>query len=172
MLTLFKVVLSIPIGIGLVYPFIQSDVSDGILGEIKVFGPMGSACAIAVFLVLVFLYALDLIKSLKLVSATSRKAEPRSVWFMFLLPYNFIEDFFIVSSVAKSLKAEATTNPALAAFKSFGMVSGIGWCVAQLISLIPNWVGFISGLLAIGFWTWHWFFIRRVNAILTKFDTN
>ena len=166
MLTLFKVMLSIPIAIGLVYPFTGSGSSGGILRELEIFGPTGVVAAIIVFLALVLFYALDLIKSLKLVSPTSRKAKPNSVWFMFLLPYNFIEDFFIVCNVAKSLKAEAAINPALATLKSFGMISGLGWCTAQIISLIPNQIGSAAGLIAIGFWIWHWAFIRRANRIL------
>lgn len=167
-LILLKVILSIPVGIGLAYPFLRPDVPGGILAELKIFGPVGSVVAIAAFLLLVFFYALDLIRSLKLVSQASRKAKPNSVWFMFLLPYNFIEDFFIVSNVAKSLKAEAAVNPALATFKSFGMISGLGWCAAQVISLIPNQIGSGAGLVAIGFWIWHWVFIRRVNSALIK----
>jgi len=167
-LTLLKIILSIPIGIGLAYPFLLPDASGGILGELKIFGPVGSVVAIAAFLLLVLFYALDLIRSLKLVSPASRKAKPNSVWFMFLLPYNFIEDFFIVSNVAKSLKAEAAINPALATSNSFGMISGLGWCIAQVVSLIPNQIGSVAGLVAIGFWIWHWVFIRRTNSILFK----
>lgn len=168
MLTLLKVILSIPIGIGLAYPFMYADVSGGILGELKFFGSIGSVIVMLLFLMLIYFYALDLIKSLRLVAPTSRKAKLNSVWFMFLLPYNFIEDFFIVSNVAKSLKAEALINPELASFKSFGMISGVGWCTAQLISLIPNHLGSIAGLVAIVFWVWHWIFIRKVNRILNK----
>ncbi|MES2933079.1 MAG: hypothetical protein V4805_06280 [Pseudomonadota bacterium] len=168
MLTLLKIILSIPIGVGLAYPFLHPDISGGILGELKIFGPVGSVVALAVFLLLILLYALDLIRSLKLVSTASRKAKPSSVWLMFLLPYNFIEDFFIVCNVAKSLKAEAAVNPVLANFKSFGMISGVGWCSAQVVSLLPNQIGSVASLVAIVFWIWHWVFIRRANSILLK----
>lgn len=176
-LTLLKALLSIPIGIGLAYPFLFTPPdapATGILGELQMFGPIGSALVIAVFLLLILFYALDLIKTLRLVSPTSRKGvRPRSVWLMFLLPYNFIEDFFIVANVARSLKAEAAANPAaLAGFKSFGMVSGLGWCTAQIVSLIPNQLGSAAGLLAIGFWVWHWVFIRRANAALARLEAN
>lgn len=166
MITLFKVLLSIPIGVGLVYPFWQSDVTGGILAELRFFGTVGTFFFIAIFLLLVYCYIQDLIKTLERVSPASRKAKPNSVWFMFLLPYNFIEDFVIVSNVTKSLEAEATVNPALASFKSYGMVSGLGWCIAQIVSLIPNELGSLAGLAAIGFWIWHWVFIRRVNKVL------
>jgi hypothetical protein len=85
---------------------------------------------------------------------------------MFLLPYNFIEDFFIVANVSGSLKAEAAASPALPRFRSFGMISGIGWCAAQIISLVPNQLGSIAGIVAIVLWAWHWAFIRRANAAL------
>jgi hypothetical protein len=163
---LLKILLSIPIGIGLVYPFFGSDVSGGILGELKVFGPVGTVLVILVFLLLVFFYARDLVRTLRLVSPAARKARPGSVWLMFLLPYNFIEDFVIVANVARSLEAEAAVNPALAGFRSFGMISGIGWCAAQIVSLIPHPIGSAAGLLAIVFWVWHWVFIRRANSVL------
>jgi hypothetical protein len=165
-LTLLKSILSIPIAIGLAYPFFNPDAAGGILGELKIFGPTGSIVAVVVFLLLVLFYALDLIRSLKLVSPASRKAKPSGVWLMFLLPYNFIEDFFIVANVAKSLKAEAASNPALANFKSFGMISGMGWCAAQVVSLVPNQIGSAAGLVAIVFWIWHWVFMRRANRNL------
>lgn len=166
MMMLVKIILSIPIGIGLVYPFIQADAAGGILNEIRFLGFYGSILFIALFLLLVLFYIFDLIKTLKLVSPSARKAQPNSVWLMFLLPYNFIEDFFIVANVARSLEAEAAINPALASFKSFGMVSGLGWCVAQIISLIPHSLGSLAGLMAMGLWGWHWAFIRRVNKVL------
>ena len=166
LITLLKIILSIPIGVGLAYPFLRPDISGGILGELQIFGPVGATAAMAIFLLLVLFYALDLIKTLELVSSTSRKAKPNSVWFMFLLPYNFIEDFFIVWNVANSLKAESMVNSALARFKSFGVISGLGWCFAQVFSLIPNQIGAVSGLAAIALWILHWLFIRRANRAL------
>lgn len=170
--TLLKVLLSIPIGIGLAYPFLRPDVSGGIAGELQIVGPVGLAVVVVVFLLLVFFYALDLIRCLNLVSPASRKARPRSVWLMFLLPYNFIEDFFIVSNVARSLKAEAAINPALAHFKSFGSFTGLGWCAAQVVSLIPNEVGSAAGIRAIVLWIAHWLFIRRANNVLCGAGAN
>jgi len=170
-MTLLKIILSIPIGIGLLYPFLQPDASGGILAELQFFGPVGSLLAIAVFLLLVFFYARDLVNTLELVAPASRTARPNSVWWMFVLPYNFIEDFFIIANVAKSLKAEAKHNPALSGLQSFGMMSGLGWCSAQVISLIPHAVGSLAGVVAILCWVWHWRFIRRVNRILMQSQT-
>ena len=146
--TILKASLSIPIAFGrlsLVYP----SEDGGVLGEIAVLGTIGSIVVIAVFLALVYAYASDLRTTLKSVNRGSRVAEPNSVWLMFLLPYNFIEDFFIISNVAKSLEAESRINPALSGLRSFGRISGIGWCLAQVLSLIPNAIGSIAGGVAV-----------------------
>lgn len=166
LLLLTKILLSIPIGYWLAYPFTNSSSNGGILREVRLLEPIGSIVTIAIFLMLVYFYARDLRRSLLLVSPELRKANPNSVWLMFLLPYNFIEDFFIISNVSGSLKTEAKTNPALSKFKSFGMFSGIGWCTAQIISLIPNEFGSVAGVIAIVLWIWHWIFVRRANNLL------
>ncbi len=171
-LTLFKIALSLPIAYGLAYPFIHSTNSapvGGILGEISVFGPTISVVVVSVFLLLVVLYARDLAKCLRLVSPEARAASPNSVWWMLVLPYNFIEDFFIMINIAKSLQTEALSNRALAQFTSFGKFSGLAWCACQIISLLPNEVGSLFGLIAIVFWGWHWAFIRRANRAMLEF---
>lgn len=166
-LTAIKILLSIPIGAGLAYSFVDP-AGGGILREIRMLGAAGSALAIGAFLALVYLYARDLRHTLQLVSPASRKASPNSVWLMFLLPYNFVEDFFIVANVGKSIEAEAHTNPALSGLKTFGLVSGYGWCAAQIISLVPGDLGSIAGLVAILFWAWHWVFVRKANHALAR----
>jgi hypothetical protein len=164
--TVLKAILGIPIAFGLAYPFIHPSEDGGVLGEMKMFGPIGGIVVIAVFLALVYAYASDLRTTLKSVNRDSRVAEPNSVWLMFLLPYNFIEDFVIISNVAKSLEAESRVNPALSGLRSFGRISGIGWCVAQVLSLIPDIVGSIAGAIAVCLWVWHWVFVRRANKML------
>ncbi|WP_322066958.1 hypothetical protein [Burkholderia ubonensis] len=164
--TILKAILSIPIAFGLAYPFIYPSEDGGVLGEIEMLGTVGGIVVIAVFLALVYAYASDLRTTLKSVSRGSRVAEPNSVWFMFLLPYNFIEDFLIISNVAKSLEAESRINPALSGLRSFGRISGIGWCLAQVLSLIPNTIGTIASAVAVFLWVWHWVFVRRVNKML------
>ncbi|PAJ78517.1 hypothetical protein [Burkholderia ubonensis] len=164
--TILKAILSIPIAFGLAYPLIYPSEDGGVLGEIEMLGTVGGIVVIAVFLALVYAYASDLRSTLKSVSRGSRVAEPNSVWFMFLLPYNFIEDFFIISNVAKSLEAESRINPALSGLRSFGRISGIGWCLAQVLSLIPDTIGYIASAVAVFLWVWHWVFVRRVNKML------
>lgn len=164
--TILKAILSIPIAFGLAYPLIYPTEDGGVLGEMEMLGPIGGIVVIAVFLALVYAYASDLRTTLKSVDRGSRVAEPNSVWFMFLLPYNFIEDFFIVSNIAKSLEAESRINPALSDLRSFGRISGIGWCLAQVLSLIPNTIGAIFSGVAVFLWVWHWVFVRRANRML------
>ncbi|WP_257130020.1 hypothetical protein [Burkholderia sp. RF4-BP95] len=164
--TILKGILSVPIAFGLAYPLIYPSEDGGVLGEMEMLGPIGGIVVVAVFLALVYAYASDLRSTLKSVNRGSRAAEPNSVWLMFLLPYNFIEDFFIISNVAKSLEAESRINPALSGLRSFGRISGIGWCLAQVLSLIPNTIGSIAGGVAVFLWVWHWVFVRRANRML------
>ncbi|WP_230951172.1 hypothetical protein [Burkholderia anthina] len=129
-------------------------------------GTIGSIVVIAVFLALVHAYASDLRTTLKSVSRGSRVAEPNSVWLMFLLPYNFIEDLFIISNAVKSLEAASRINPTLSGLRSFGRISGIGGCLAQVLSLIPNVMGSIAGGVKVFLWVWHCVFVRRANKML------
>lgn len=161
-----KVLLSIPIGIGLLYPLLNPQAAGGILAELKIFGQGGAIVAFAVFFLLVVLYARSLKITLQRVAPAARKARPDSVWYMLLLPYNFIEDFFIIANIARSIQAEAAINPALRPLRSFGMASGMLWCCAQIVSLIPTALGSIAGVIAIAGWLWHWVFICRVNRLL------
>ncbi|MEO4048783.1 hypothetical protein AAFN46_17025 [Pseudomonas sp. CAU 1711] len=161
-----KIALSLPIAYGLAYPLLNPEAGGGILKEVEMFGPLGSLLAIALFLALVALYCRDLQRSLALVRPEARRARPRSVWLMFLLPYNFIEDFCIVANVAASLRAEARHNADLRLPRDAGLVSGWGWCVAQIVALVPHPLGSLAGLLAMALWIVHWRLVRRANAAL------
>jgi len=167
-LLFIKIGLTIPVTYALAYPFINPSAVGGVFKEVEALGFLASAALIAVFLVIVFMYCRDLHRSLSLVRPSARTASPRSVWLMFLIPYNFVEDFFIISNVASSLRREAQHNTALNSFKSFGTVSGLGWCAAQIVSLLPHEIGSVAGVLALPLWVIHWRFIRRVNAVLAE----
>jgi hypothetical protein len=165
-LLLIKIALCLPIAYGLAYPFLHPEAGGGILKEVEMFGPLGSLIAVLLFLILVALYCRDLQRALALVRPEARKAKPHSVWLMFLLPYNFIEDFFIVANVAASLRAEARHDPRLSLPRDAGLVSGWGWCAAQVVSLIPHPLGSAAGLLTIVLWVVHWRCVRSANARL------
>ncbi len=163
-----KIALTLPVTYALVYPFLNPAASGGVFNEIERLGLLGSSILGGGFLVMVFLYCRDLSRALSLVRPSERAASPRSVWLMFLIPYNFVEDFFIVANVANSLQQEAQHNAALHSFKGFGKRSGMGWCAAQIVSLLPNELGSLAGFLALPLWITHWRFIRRVNAVLIE----
>lgn len=164
----FKIVLTIPVAHALIYPLLHPQEAGGIFKELEALGLMGSTIFVSVFLALVFMYCRDLSRSLSLVHPSARAASPQSVWLMFLIPYNFVEDFFIVANVARSLRKEAQSNPALRSFKGFGMVSGLGWCAAQIVSLLPNEIGSMAGVLALPLWIVHWRLIRRANKAIAE----
>jgi hypothetical protein len=125
---------------------------------------LGLICS--AFLGMVALYCRDIQTCLNLVSPENRKMSPKSAWRMFLLPFNFVEDFFIVISLSNSIEAEARVNPKLASLKDFGMVSGIGWSIAQVLSFIPNDIGQVAGLFGFVLVVVHWIFIRKIIALL------
>lgn len=165
-LLILKFVLTIPVVYALSYPFLHPEANAGVFREVQMLGVTGSVIVGLLFLGAIVLYCRDLQRTLSLLQANSRVASPRSVWWMFFMPFNFVEDFFIVANVARSLRNEAQNNPALAGLKSFGLWSGIGWCSAQIISLIPHELGALGSLFALLFWVVHWRFIRQVNSRL------
>lgn len=91
---------------------------------------------------------------------------------MFAIPFNFIEDFFIVINVANSLEEEKKTNIKLKNISDFGMISGIGWSIAQVLSFIPSFVGQIAGLLGMILVIYHWTQIAKINKLLADNQLN
>jgi hypothetical protein len=138
----------------------------GVLASVTRIGVPALLALVTLFLAGVAFYCRALQTCLERIRPEARAASPRSVWLMFLIPYNFVEDFFIVRHVATSLRAEAAANPALGRLRGFGTVSGLGWCTAQIISLAPNPAGEAAGAVALVLWVVHWRFIARVNALL------
>ena len=168
---LIKITLSgIVLAIALL-PYINSSDKSGSLELISSVGAVGIAVLLTAFFVAIAYYCLALQTCLSLIADNNRKATPKSVWFMFLLPYNFIEDFFIMIAISTSIEAEARNNKQLLPIKDYGMITGIGWCIAQLFSLAPNIVGEIAGAIALFLWILHWRFIRKVNYLLSP-ETN
>ena len=136
----------------------------GFLAEVRMLGLWGTALLVTGFLIAIAFYARDLQRLLEAVPQRFRAATPRSVWLMFLIPYNFVEDFWIIGNVAASLKAHATA--AGMASGRFGLISGFGWCGLQIIALVPHEVGSLAGLLAVPLWVWHWAFVRKARAAI------
>lgn len=160
-----KILFSVLVAFALVYPFLLPEPA-GLAKELEVLGGYGAVAVGVIFFALVAVYASDLRSILILVSPDRRKAKPNSVWWMLVLPYNFIEDFFIVHAVTASLRHEASINRKLQSLKSFGAITGFGWCGAQIGSLIPNEIGSVLAVLALFLWVFHWMFIRKAKASL------
>lgn len=74
------------IGWGLARP------DQGFLAELSLLGPRGTTALVAGFLLAVAAYARDLQRVLQAIPEAHRTTRPGSVWLMFLLPYNFVED--------------------------------------------------------------------------------
>ena len=139
----------------------------GLVAEFSALGPIAGTAVAVMFLCAVAMYCRDLQRVLAAVTPQRRAAPPASVWLMFLIPYNLVEDFFIVANVAASLRAEAAANPALARrWGRCGLISGLGWCALQILSLMPLAIASVAGFLAVPLWLWHWRFARRAWADL------
>ena len=165
---LIKIILSGIVLLIALLPYLNSSDKSGSIESISSLGAVGIAVLVLVFFVAVAFYCVALQTCLSLVAVENRKATPKSVWYMFLLPYNFIEDFFIIINVSNSIEAEAKQNEKLSVIKDNGMISGIGWCIAQLFSLAPNIIGQIAGGIALILWIFHWRFIHKVNNLLSQ----
>ncbi len=150
--------------------YLDNTSNDSVLGEITEIGIVPAIVLIVAFFVMVAFYCRTLQKCLTLIKPENRKASPKSVWYMFAIPFNFVEDFFIVINVANSIEEERKTNLKLNAISDFGMVSGIGWSVAQILSFIPNMVGQIAGLVGMFLVIYHWIQIARINRQLAKVE--
>ncbi|MFN3404980.1 MAG: hypothetical protein ACK40G_12845 [Cytophagaceae bacterium] len=149
-----------------IIPFIESSSNESVLAEILAIGWLWTSLIILTFFIMVAFYCRTLQRCLGQIKPENRKASPNSVWYMFAIPFNFVEDFFIVINVANSIEEEKKTNPALQSVNDFGMVSGIGWCIAQLLSFIPNMIGQTAGLIGMVFVIYHWIQIARINKMM------
>ena len=84
------------------------------------------------------------------------------MWWMFAVPYNFVEDFFIVRAVAASLAADGRVTPGR------WKVVGYGWCALQILSLFPGVAGYAGGAAALPVWAAHWVMTARINRSLAR----
>jgi hypothetical protein len=163
---LIRLILTILLVAWAVLPYFDNSANDSVLNEIIRIGVLPSLLIIGAFFMMVGFYCRTLQRCLSLINPTNRKAKPSSVWYMFAIPFNFIEDFFIVINIANSIEEEKKSNSNLKTVTDFGMVSGIGWSIAQILSFIPNFVGQIAGVVGMILVVYHWVLIARINKLL------
>ncbi|MDH4473961.1 MAG: hypothetical protein QE487_15245 [Fluviicola sp.] len=165
---LIRFVLTVLLVCWAVFPFFSNTEGAGMLNEIYRIGIIPSILIMLAFFIMVAFYCRTLQKCLTLIKPDNRKTTPTAVWYMFAIPFNFVEDFFIVINLANSLEKEKVSNEKLKNVSDFGMVSGIGWCLAQILSFIPNIVGQIAGLLGMVLVIYHWLLIHKMNKLLEE----
>lgn len=119
----------------------------GLLGEISVVPFPGNLLIVAGFLALVALYCRTLQVTLKRAGA----ARTGSVWWMFAIPANFVEDFYIVHRVGTALGGRIDPRA-----RSRWWLLGQTWCAFQIVSLLPGVVGLVGGVVALATWLAHW----------------
>lgn len=162
-----KILLSLVVAFSAAYPYLFASEKSGSLETIFAAGIAGSIALLLAFFTAIYFYCRALAQCLELIAPAHRAASPNSVWYMFLIPYNIIEDFFIIINVSQSIQNEAKHNPKLTGLGDIGLITGMGWCIAQVLSLIPNWGGQIAGLIGLLLWIIHWVFIQKVNKLLS-----
>jgi hypothetical protein len=147
-------------------PFFGGKNSESVLDSIIKFGITQSVGVFLLFFGMVAFYCKSLQQCLELIKPENRKLQPKSVWYMFLIPFNFVEDFFIVIDLSNSIEKEAESNPKLHSVKDYGMITGIGWSIAQLLSFIPNYIGQFAGVIGLILVVKHWLLIVKINRLL------
>lgn len=157
-----KLALSVPVAAAMLYPFATPEGRAGVLASLTSLGWWNFGAILAAFLIGIAFYCLTLQRLLVRIRPKNRAMAPGGVWLMFVPFYNIVEDFFIIRGVTQSLRNEAATNSALAGTRSFGAFSGYGWCVAQVIALVPNRIGEAAALVALVLWLWHWGLMWRL----------
>lgn len=148
------------------YPIYETGASPRILEELNYLGTWGTILVVLVFFGAIALYCRALQRLLEQVPANCRTRSPKSVWWMYLIPVNFIEDFFIMIDLSNTLKQTAEQQPALKKYGDFGLTLGLGWSIAQLLSLIPNMAGLVAGLIGLLLWVGHWYLVHQMTITL------
>ncbi|MBO4206227.1 hypothetical protein [Micromonospora echinofusca] len=152
-MSLATILLTLPVVALLAQPLWAPSWGAGILGEVTAFGVPGAVAALALFFGLVALYCRKLQHLQERVRPDARARSPRSVWLMFAIPFNFVEDFRIIADLGGSLRRDGRLSGSV--IRSWKVV-GTAWCILQIASLLPGTVGLTSGLLAVAAWAWHW----------------
>lgn len=161
----WTVVLTIPVVALLLQPLWAPRWGSGILGEITATGPVAAVTTIVTFFGLVALYCLTLQRILVRLPKWGRTRSPRSVWLMFALPFNFVEDFFIVNDIAGSLAASPTISDIN---RNIWRATGLAWCALQIVSLLPGPLGLVGGALAMPVWLGNWIHAGSIARTLSR----
>jgi len=148
-----KLLLTLPVCALLTQPLWAPHWGAGILGEVHALGAAGAVFATLTFLALVAAYCRHLQRLLAAIAHPARTASPRSVWWMFAIPYNFVEDFFILAAIAASLRNDGRIDPLK---QRRWRRLGLAWCGLQIVSLLPGAVGVAGGAAALLAWAAHW----------------
>ncbi len=149
----WTLVLTVPVVALLLQPLWAPRWGSGVLGEVSAAGPVAAVSTVVVFFGAVALYCVTLQQILSELPEWGRARSPRSVWLMFALPFNFVEDFFIVNDIAGSL---AATSSVTNTTRNVWRTTGLAWCALQIISLFPGPIGLTGGALAIPVWLVNW----------------
>lgn len=169
---LLKVLATFAVAAAMLYPLFSPQGRAGVLASLAALGLGWLAVIVTAFLVGIFFYCRALVTCLERVTPAAQAMPPRAVWLMFVPFYNIVEDFFIIHGVTQSLVAESRLTQRLAGVRSFGAISGYGWCVAQVLALAPATLGELAGMIALLLWLVHWRFVAMVNRRLAPLGTN
>lgn len=153
---LATIVLTAPVLALLTQPLWAPQWGAGILGEVAALGPLWATIAIAGFFGAVALYCSVLHRIARSLPETAAGPRPRSVWLMFAIPFNFVEDFFIVCELGAAL------GRARVARASAWRTIGLAWCALQIVSLVPGVAGQSAGVVALAVWVAHWILSAQI----------
>lgn len=135
-------------------PLLVPHWENSLLNEIHAVPFPGNLLVVAAFFGLVALYCRTLQTTMRRAGAE----RPASVWWMFAIPANFVEDFFIVQRVGAALDRRLARWP-----RASWSALGHGWCGFQIMSLLPGTVGVVAGAMAIVLWSTHWVLTLSIN---------
>lgn len=158
------ILLTIPVVAIACLPLLVPGLGAGVLSELGAFGGPAAILAIGVFFALVAFYVRALQHLLATVPPPQQTRSVRSLWLMFAIPFNFVEDFVIVRDIASSVRVAGESHSVVASWRWLGW----SWCALQILSLLPGEFGIAAGAAALIAWIAHWLmtvrFTRRRTA--------
>lgn len=137
----------------------------GLASELTMVGVPVAVGLATVFFGAVALYCRTLQRCLTLTRYEARVVSPLSVWWMWAIPYNFVEDFFIIDNIARSWRRDARIDTGRLRLWT---VLGFTWATLQVLTICPAPVAWVATLPALIVWAWHWMFSVRILRSLTS----